>query len=303
MTNYLTYEDVLRLETESLILIDSGAEAREISGWYKQEVYEKKTFAQMDHSYLQVVLENLTRFLNLVALPQIFTTSRVVAEIARFKEKIHEKLENLIRRENSNYKTHIKKHEEHENYTRELFEDIMLTYKEIHRLAGKSTFAPSDVKFDNLVKVMSTVADNTFNIKDYGLRHEDEHMRRSDDLRADDELVAAALYSSFDKKPSAIMTGDSDLIILLENAVRFLGNQDMQRHTHVLSALRNHPVHIYFVSAEGLKCETDSAQIETARFFNIPNKKGSELATVKGDFDHCLKLFFPSTEPNLVPKY
>ncbi len=296
MTN-LTHEDVLRLETGSRILIDSGAEAREISGWYRQGVYEKQTFAQIDPSHLQTVIGSLTNFLNLVSMPQIYTTSRVVAEIARFKEKIHEKLEHLIRRENPNRK-HIK-NEDDGNYTRKLFEEIVLTYNSLHRIASKSVFAPRSIKFTNLLNTMSIIAENTHTIKDYGLRYEDEHMRRSEDLHADEELVAAALYSSFEKKPSAILTGDSDLTHLLESAVKLLGNTDIRGHEQVLSALIDYPIHIYFVTQEGLSCSADSARLEPSRFLDITNKKGSELSRIKGEFDSCLKLFFPQIEPKL----
>lgn len=274
---YFTHEDILRFELGSTILVDSGAEAREINRWYKEEVYEKKTFSQLDTSYLSLVKENLTKFLNLLSRQEISTVSRVVSEIARFKEKIHEKLEHLIRREN--YHGRRIKNQEHENYGRTVFEEIMLTYKEMHRIAAKSVFTPRDPKFEGLVKAMDIISSSSSSIKDYGSRYGDEHTRRSEDLHADEELVAAAIYNSLEQKPSAIITGDSDLSILLQNAIRFLGNLRNSKST--LDSLRTYSIHIYFVSQEGLKCAADSAEIVDRTFFNLPNRDYKHLARIK----------------------
>ncbi len=274
---YYTHEDILRLEHGSRILVDSGAEASKISSWYKDHVYEKRTFAQLDTSYLNSVKENLTNFLNLLSRKEISTVSRVVAEIARFKEKIHEKLEHMILKENNPVRRF--KNQENKNYGREVFEEIMLVYKEMHRIASKSIFAPRNPKFEGLVKAMDIISSSSSSIKDYGLRYGDEHTRRSEDLHADEELVAAAIYNSLEQNPSAIITGDSDLSILLQNAIRFLGNLKNSKST--LDYLRTHSIHIYFVSSEGLKCAADSAELVDRTFFNLPNRDYKHLARIK----------------------
>ena len=198
----------------------------------------------------------------------IRTTTCVVQELNRFRKRIRLKLQKLQTKEQVYHTMHCS------DYARkvELFKLVASMYREVYLAAREAVFRPLEPqKFGALERAILTVSENTDSKRDYSHRHEENPIRRPDDLRADESLVAAALYVSLvDKEPCTIVTPDSDIRRLLIASCRLIANGEIPGGKDFYDALREFNIRVYFAVSNGLKLDVDTQNLSFDRLFSAP---------------------------------
>lgn len=230
-------------EEEPIVLSDSWVGGS--MGWYEDYVYETRSFSDVDSWILTEMLEKARKFRDSFFRQNVYVVKNVVAEMARFQAIIRGKviaLNGYDRLSLGKRKAFSPEHFE----TKSIFEELCFVYAQIHRAALGRLLAPQDSEaFCNFEKAMLVLASQT-NVKiDFGSRY-NRISERAEDLHADEQLAAAALYLSIaEKKQSAIITNDSDIGRLLCKARRYIERR-YSRRSECFAALVSYPAKVYF---------------------------------------------------------
>ena len=182
-------------------------------------------------------------------------TGRIVRKIERIKEIVREKLiylnnfENRITKETR--KKIMKSSDGYRETNKKLLQDICFQYVKTIKIASNSVLKPEYTKgFNILYELVLRAAKETGAKINFGSFHPD-FRPSAEDLHADKQLVATALYISvFDKKSSSIVTPYSNIERILINIYNYSTN--MQDKGNILKAqisraLKENPIHVYFL--------------------------------------------------------
>jgi hypothetical protein len=230
-------ERMLSLETitqdEPFILVDSNIDSVQTgaAGWYRDAIYPTKRFCEMDIAVLDEVQRNVVISEAFFSHDSVHTVPRVAEEMAKIgailkdKQTCLAKYEKKARSRDSN--TWRKVDDEQKSERRELFADLCWRFDKLARKAALVTYRPQDsAVFETLYSVALNVAALTHAKVDFGVRYGDPS-RVENDIHADEELVATALYRTMvEREPCAIVSMDTDIIRITRWVHRYLGAID-----------------------------------------------------------------------------
>ena len=229
-----------------------------IGNWYGKIVYNRQ-FHELDKDLLLEVNDSLKQEITLWYQPTTFSTEKVVEEIRIFNQILQERLDyfrrNLKRRRSKSggIPPTVNGHP---------FLRVCNNHATILQAATSSLYKPrnQDV-FEVLEDLVISVGRETSAKIDFSKRH-GNRKRNNVDLHTDEQVVAAAIYSSVvENTPCAIVTPDSDHQRLLAGVQRYAHKTDIHLGSKSLSeALLEHSVQVYFVEDENkVWCRADTA--------------------------------------------
>lgn len=255
----MSFEDILAREDYVL----SDTETHNVSGlnWYADFVYPAVHYSEIDLRELSSAAGRVALLRRWFSEPAVHAVPNVVAEVSRFSGILHDKLTMLNRFERTGHKSSNKdraakrrkrklrgRFERRSSEAKGMFEGICFDYMNIHRSAQKGVFRPeSPEKFGCIERKVRSVAERTGAKRDnrgfYGRLYTD-----CEDLHADEQIVAAALYRSLcEGCETAIVTPDSDIARILVNVYHGMKSERKESAEAVSFSLSRFPVRLYFV--------------------------------------------------------
>jgi hypothetical protein len=244
-----TFDQIL--EREPYVLSDAEPVGCTHRRWYEEGVYNSSDFSQMDQRLLRTTNNDLQVVRTWFADPKVHTTSKVIAEIDRFRQILHDKqamLNTAAVCPNSRRRKKYSRPDYSLDFAEcsSLFGDICFKYVNTVRSARRNVFNPSDPDvFSAFEQFVVEAADEWCAKRDFVPRGE-QCFKKNEDLHADEELVAAALYRSFfDNERSCIVSPDSDIARIVIAVCK-----KMQGTVWSYSAndsMKRYPVRVYFV--------------------------------------------------------
>lgn len=258
--------DFETLLEEKPILFSDTAVNKEFGNWYRESVSGSQFMGEVDIGGLEKGIDSAKWFKWWFSQSPILTTTCVVQELNRFRKKLRLKLKKLQTKDQIYHTMHGR------DYARkvELFKLVASLYREVCIAAREAVFRPLEPKkFSALEEVVLAVSENTDSKRDYTHRYEKDPGRKPDDLRADESLVAAALYVSLvDNEPCTIVSADSDIRRLLLTTCKLIANGEIPGGNDFYEALRKFHIRVYFSTKEGLKFDVDTQNLSFDRLFN-----------------------------------
>lgn len=268
--NQLSFDELT--EREPFILSDTDTYHNRSTPWYRENLYYASSLKELDTALLESVIAMTSEQNKWWAIPNIYAAPLVYREIERFYDILHEKLCNLVDRERRRVKRRkcIREAESEETADkRALLEKLCMVYRERSRIAHRSIYKPSDaMSFDAFETTVRIIAEHTGAKIDYSNRYE-RIERKSEDLHADEQLVALALFRSLkEHKTTAIVTPDSDIARLTADVVCSLESLDGSMS---IAQLRVVPVRVYFFSKDDdrVKCTLDTSSEEALQGVDV----------------------------------
>ncbi|MDP4012750.1 MAG: hypothetical protein Q8R00_04065 [Candidatus Nanoarchaeia archaeon] len=256
MTDTFTLDEVLNGEN---FIITDGVNVQ--GRWYERAVYPAGSFAKLNQEVLTMLVEQeLPAALNWVSSPKIHFVQRGVDELQRFAGIISHKLSSLNDYEKGSNKSRTKSKRIKINGPERvngkiLMENLNLMYNNLLKVAKRSIYVPENEElFRTISNLVDVVADNSNAIKDYSMRHryQDVSSRKAENLHADEQIVATAIYRSVIGEPTAIVSGDSDIGRLLYHTVRLVTNLEMPNNAQFYDLFNQNPVFTYFIIHSGM---------------------------------------------------
>lgn len=282
------------LEQEQLILTDnsfiSGSNSSS-STWYYDNIYPAKRFSDLGIGALNDALELYENTLLWLPNPNVYTTSGVVDEMRNFRDILNDKLSWFREFESKGSLHSGKSHKYNDDLEasekRKLLEDFCKLYHNVVKLADRSVFKPSyKEEFKALENIVTEVTRHTGAKIDFEFRYRG-FPKKYGDTHADEQLVAAALYSSIiDNVPSTIVTGDSDIERIFLNTLNYLKNANLQGFKNLLRLVEKNPIHIYFVldiTETGVKTDIRTG-LKNNIGFTIPAQAGTYIKKEFSDY-------------------
>ncbi len=269
MIHYQNFQRIL--DREQVILTDNNLQFSGDSGWYENEVYHARRFSSIKLDILSGTITSLEERLWWLSHPNVYITEKILEEVKRFTYVISNKLISLNRPERLSspsrqrdyqhrHKT-LDGHDSHEGSghgrsdyessgQRQLMESIGFLYKEIVRISKKSIFKPARrgvlISLENVVETITAHTAAKFDFYDFCANSENT-AKKYEDLHADEQLVATALYISLvDMTSNCIVTKDRDIRKILVNILNYLSHAETMEANHILSALIEKPISVYF---------------------------------------------------------
>lgn len=235
-------------EEEPIVLSDSWVGGSR--GWYEDYVYKTRSFSDVDSWILIEMLEKARKFRDSFFRQNVYVVKNVVAEMARFQAIIRGKVVALNGYDLLGVGKRKAFSPEHFE-TKSIFEELCFVYAQIHKAALSRLLAPQDAEaFGKFEKAMLVLASQTNAKIDFGSRY-NRTMGRAEDLHADEQLAAAALYLSIiEGKQSAIATNDSDMGRLLYKARKYI-KERYGRRSECFASLVRYPTKVYFFPNRG----------------------------------------------------
>ncbi len=260
----LSFEDIM--DREIYIISDSDTHNTSGVDWYADFVYPADYYHEMDIHSLSSSAHCVAGLRDWFSEPRVHAVPNVVAEIARFRDILHYKVTMLNEFETARHRSSGKnrvvnrrkrkmngRFEERSGEAKSILEGICFDYVRIFKSAEKNAFRPeSPDRFRCIGEKVLHVAESTGCKVDnkalFGQRYTD-----CEDLHADEQIVAAALYRSlYEGKETAIVTPDSDLARILVNTYYDM-RQDSRESAEVVSfAMSKYPIRLYFVKKDPL---------------------------------------------------
>jgi hypothetical protein len=240
------------LEREHYVLTDAApCSAGYHHNWYAVNVYPASRFYELDGVVLAKAVNIVEQLAWWYSQENVHATPRVLQEIMRFKDILCKKTDALWESEQRFERfQHRKLSEDYvaaRNAHKETLEYICLGYSDVCRSARNSIFQPSEQDDFAVMEEAAMQATVLFSSK-----HESVKKmvcgRKSEDLHADEELVAAAFYRSvFLQQESCIVSPDSDIGRIIYHSYRFIDEVLLKGDKMVRAMLTEHPVRYYFV--------------------------------------------------------
>jgi len=146
----VSIEDLLN--NEELILLDNSFQ--EVSNWYRDGVFESRSFSDIDPAILRIVSESLVRRNELFSVKSVFSTPKVFEEISVFSEIISKKLRalNELEKDRRHYEGPNPYPDSNEDESKRLLGVISLQYSQIVRKRAKKIIHISDVSRYNALE-------------------------------------------------------------------------------------------------------------------------------------------------------
>lgn len=270
------FESLLK---EKPILFSDTAVNTRVGSWFSDSVRGRQFMAEVDISGLERGIASAEWFKWWFSQSPILTTGCVVQELNRFRKRIRLKLQRLQTKDQVYHTMHCS------DYARkvELFKLVASMYREVYLAAKEAVFRPLEPKkFGALERAVLTVSENTDSKRDYSHRYEKNPASKADDLRADESLVAAALYVSLvDNEPCTIVTADSDIRRLLIASCKLIANGEMPGGNAFYDALRKFNIRVFFSIPEGLRLDFDTQNFYFDRLFRAPDLDNVRISRVR----------------------
>ena len=267
------------LDNSDLIIIDSSLKCEE-DFWYERDVYEAKYFSDMDTAKLQIVEKGGKKYRDLFEYSKVMTISKVVEQLEQWKNILHQKLVMLNtfqrnRKTSPKYKKQsskvsTRKLRDEDSLQKKIFEEVCFDYKEVARLARKSTIKPKHPeKFSILEKIVTAVRDVT-HFEHIRSRYEEPLLKERELISADEQIVAAALYLSiFENRSPVILTGDSDVARLYHRTTSCLFNEATPFSDFFIDTIgKDHPMKLFFEIGDKIMKSGDSSKICTEFYWD-----------------------------------
>ena len=247
-------EDIL--EQEQLILTDNSFIAggnTMNSPWYYEDMYHVKKFLDLSINSLNNALELYEGTMLWLQNPHVYTTSGVIDEMKTFRDILNGKLSWLRTYDARGSPSHNKPPQDNDadletDEKRELLEDVCKLYHQTVKLADKKEFkAQYQTEYGAVENIVAEITRHTGAKIDFEFRYK-KYPKKYEDTHADEQLVAAAIYSSIiDNVSSAIVTADSDIERIFSNTWSYFKNSNAQGFENVLRLVEKNPIHIYFL--------------------------------------------------------
>ena len=232
------------IDKEGYLICDTSAVSQ--LALSSKKVYQTKSFSDFSLDLIEKEIEKISIFLEFMENPKILFTSKVSEEIRSIRDNLGNKIHFL--RENYNLRRNGRKSCDEKPIEQIKLEEIHELYNELHRASRRSVFFPGQRQiYSFLEKIVLSVTRNTDAKIDYGFFYrKDDKPRKREDLHADEQLVAAALYlSAFERRNGGILTRDSDIKRILRNTLFYLKNSGQQGYIEIISLLRKNPISLY----------------------------------------------------------
>jgi len=230
--NILTFADILN--QENYLICDSCVGSHPRLGWYKNGVYEAKTFSGIDIGLVREEINELTSFIELLMHKGVYVTPGVVLELKRMDEVAGNSMRYLNSRERRNGNANGKSGREIEGRT--ALEEAQQMAHEAYRESRRAVFQPE--QRSNYAFLEKAVIDITKEKRakiDFGVLYEERKPR--EDHHTDEQIAAAALYlSSVVRTGCGILSRDSDIRRILVFALhdeRLAGIYDMIQRNRI----------------------------------------------------------------------
>lgn len=241
------------LDQHGRIFSDSSI-YRSSRGWYARYVYDAE-LSQLDVRRLAEVNDSLEKEIDWWNQPQTFSVGKVIDEMDRFHQILRGKLGYFRRKLNRNrgFKQRTPVAMEHP------FFEICDNYGTILHKAFASLYKPREQDvFAVLENLVMGVGAGTSAKRDFSSKYGTNRGKNRIDLHTDEQVVAAALYSSVvENTPCAIVTPDSDHQRLLAEVQKYLNQREDLGQ--ISAALRGNPIRVYFVKDEDtVLCTADT---------------------------------------------
>lgn len=265
---FFTLEQLL--EREPLILMDTGVQTSK-GDLYAEGIYPYKHFSEMNPDILNLFLSDYISTEGLIRNPNVFTVEPVISELIRFENILRNKLEHMNRTYadlRTNPRRQFKKMDmldfDMAEHNREILGEVPFAINRIVRYSQRKLVKIEDrKKFIRMAERTYRIAKRPKVKVSYAARYNRQHVSKHEDLHADEELVAAALYlTAIEGQPSAIFTGDSDILRILNCTILDLDKQE--RWSRVKEAFGMFPIKVYFTNSEsGINLAYDTSKPET----------------------------------------
>ncbi|RME31365.1 hypothetical protein D6789_02970 [Candidatus Woesearchaeota archaeon] len=207
-------ETIDALLAHPLILSDTTPFSPRRRNTYQDVIYPAKNFGELSRIEEEITYVRTHR--DWFRQPNVCTTKRVVQEHARAYRMFREKLKNLNKRERSRARRKYGPRAKPQPTTNKtLFEDLVFGMSRLLIEATHAVLKPAlPREYAQLVNAVTELSTRCPIKKDHSRRYGSK--RKAADLRADEELVGAAIYLSlYEHKPCLLVTSDYDLRELL----------------------------------------------------------------------------------------
>lgn len=280
-----TLNEILELDELALALIDTSVEGALVSGWY-EEIYAERRFERVNVDLLRDVAAQLEDVMTVLRLPRVSTVERVAEECKRMDCIMREKVTymNMVERK---HRSTLPRHSRTPNGSSEgefLMKGIAFLYNRIWREATFSLVKPASPKFYEAMSYMVEGIGEISHAKS-NIDRPEMRSRKAVDLRADEQLVGAALCLSVtEDKQTSIVTADTDIFSLLIRSIDFLASVNSSSvesrfAQNVIEHLKTSPVRIYCITQHGrLKYRFDTSSYAPRPEKNrVPHDIGGRL--------------------------
>ncbi len=249
------------IKEEGQVFLDSSL----MPGPFYYTIRKAASFRELDLPKLQSFNRHLSETSSAWSVENTFSTPKVLDEIALMQEMIYKQLRFFERREQSEHLPRWKHEDQRESLTvqgRDLLSSISTAYSIILRKAILSKYSPQDKDLFVLLenKVIEVGEETSAKVK-----YNNKRRSSRTDQHTDEQLVAAALYSSVvEKNPCSIVSIDSDIQrLVVQTQVYFNERKDLWE---VSKALRENPIRVYFVDKNKIECSVDTSQPDSFRY-------------------------------------